>query len=108
MNLRVSFLFFLLLTLAVTTLRSAESEPVRDKFVEAQLISSHAKIAPGQTFQLGLKFTIDDTWHTYWSNPGETGKPTTLDLTPSRRIFCERSEVSCSEALCRRLQRARE
>lgn len=81
MNLRVSFLFFLLLTLAVTTLRSAESEPVRDKFVEAQLISSHAKIAPGQTFQLGLKFTIDDTWHTYWSNPGETGKPTTLDLT---------------------------
>ena len=81
MNLRVSFLFFLLLTLAITTLRGAESEPVRDKFVEAQLFSSHAKIAPGQTFQLGLKFTIDDTWHTYWSNPGETGKPTTLDLT---------------------------
>lgn len=81
MKLRLAFLSALLFSLTAPFGHSAESEPVRDKNVEAQLISSHATIAPGQTFQLGLKFTIDDTWHTYWSNPGETGKPTTLDLT---------------------------
>jgi len=58
----------------------AQSQPVRDKHAEAQLVSSHAPIAPGTPFTLGLKLTIDDTWHTYWINPGEAGKPTTLEL----------------------------
>ncbi|MEM9018002.1 MAG: protein-disulfide reductase DsbD domain-containing protein, partial [Verrucomicrobiota bacterium] len=60
---------------------AAESESIRDKHVDAQLISDHAAITPGQTFTLGLRFSIDPTWHTYWINPGETGKPTNLELT---------------------------
>ncbi|MEX2578108.1 MAG: thioredoxin family protein [Verrucomicrobiales bacterium] len=58
----------------------AQSAPVRDKNVEAQLISSHSTVAPGEPFTLALRLEIDPTWHTYWINPGETGKPTTLEL----------------------------
>lgn len=53
---------------------------VRDQNVVAQLVSDQSTITPGGEFILGLKFDIDPTWHTYWSNPGETGVPTELSL----------------------------
>ncbi len=63
-----------------TAFASAQSEPVRDKNVEAQLISTQSTIVPGKPLTLGLRLKIDPTWHTYWINPGPTGKATTLDL----------------------------
>lgn len=59
---------------------SAQSSSVRDKNVEARLVASVSTIEPGVPFTLGLHFTIDPTWHTYWENPGETGIPTSLEL----------------------------
>ncbi|MEM1441868.1 MAG: thioredoxin family protein [Verrucomicrobiota bacterium] len=58
----------------------SQSEEVRDKYVVAQLVSDQSSIKPGEPFTLGLKFTIDPTWHTYWINPGPAGKPTELNL----------------------------
>ncbi len=58
----------------------AQSTPVRDKNVEARLVASVSTIQPGVPFTLGLHFTIDRTWHTYWANPGDTGIPTSLNL----------------------------
>jgi len=58
----------------------AQSTAVRDKNVEALLISSHSTIKAGEPFTIGLQFNIDPTWHTYWLNPGETGLPTSLKL----------------------------
>jgi len=58
----------------------AQSTAVRDQNVEARLISSHGTIKAGEPFTIGLQFTIDPTWHTYWINPGETGIPTSLKL----------------------------
>ena len=51
----------------------SQSTPVRDKNVEARLVASVSTIQPGVPFTLGLQFTIDRTWHTYWANPGDTG-----------------------------------
>ena len=59
----------------------AQSMPVRDKNVEARLVANVSTIQPGVPFTLGLQFTIDRTWHTYWANPGDTGIPTSLNLT---------------------------
>ena len=59
----------------------AQSTTVRDKNVEARLVASVSVIEPGVPFTLGLQFTIDRTWHTYWANPGATGIPTSLNLT---------------------------
>jgi thiol:disulfide interchange protein len=69
------------LAILLQTPASAQSVTVRDKNVEARLISSHSTIKAGEPFTLGLQFVIDPTWHTYWINPGETGIPTTLNLT---------------------------
>lgn len=80
-SIMVSFRIFLAAAIVIGyTFASAQSEPVRDKNVEAQLISTQSTIVPGEPFTIGLRLKIDPTWHTYWVNPGPTGKPTTLDL----------------------------
>lgn len=73
--------FFVIAGFAPLANAQSQSQAVRDKNVEAQLISSHSSIQAGKEFTLGLKFKIDPTWHTYWSNPGLTGKPTIVRLT---------------------------
>ncbi len=46
--------------------------------VKARLISEARSISPGTSFWVALEFDIRDGWHTYWRNPGDSGKATTL------------------------------
>jgi thiol:disulfide interchange protein len=46
--------------------------------VKAQLISEVRSITPGASFRVALEFNIREGWHTYWRNPGDSGKATTL------------------------------
>lgn len=48
------------------------------KHVEASLVSELAVVAPGQSFWVAVRFEIDDSWHTYWRNPGDSGEPTRI------------------------------
>ncbi|MDF1825056.1 MAG: thioredoxin family protein [Verrucomicrobiales bacterium] len=75
------FYAFLAVSIFIPLSLRAQSEEVRDNYVVAQLLSEQATITAGEPFKLGLKFTIDPTWHTYWINPGETGQATKLALT---------------------------
>lgn len=47
--------------------------------VDLALLSDHRAVAPGQTFTLALRFTIDEAWHLYWHNPGDSGMPPSVD-----------------------------
>jgi thiol:disulfide interchange protein DsbD len=46
--------------------------------VKAHLISEVRSISPGTSFRVALEFDIREGWHTYWRNPGDSGKATTL------------------------------
>ncbi|MGD9966726.1 MAG: protein-disulfide reductase DsbD family protein [Hyphomonadaceae bacterium] len=46
--------------------------------VDVGLHSARAAVAPGETFHVVLRQTINDGWHTYWRNPGDSGEATTL------------------------------
>ncbi len=39
----------------------------------ADWISATAHVDPGKPLQTGIRLTVDQGWHTYWSNPGEGG-----------------------------------
>ncbi len=65
------------LLLAVVALSAAE--PPKPKFVKHRLLSEVKAIAPGQTFTVALFLDHDDTFHTYWVNPGTVGLATSLD-----------------------------
>lgn len=43
--------------------------------VRVSLLADHARVAPGQTFRVGLHFELERGWHVYWRNPGDSGEP---------------------------------
>ncbi|NNE57522.1 MAG: thiol:disulfide interchange protein [Hellea sp.] len=73
---------FIILTLSalwiwmsVTDAQASESALVDTGYVNAQLVSDHSEVAPGQTFHIALRQLMDKGWHTYWYNPGDSGEP---------------------------------
>ena len=68
-------LAFLVFAFSATNLFAA---PVKTPHVEAEIISRHNAVQPGQPIEAALRLKIIDHWHTYWRNPGDSGLPTKL------------------------------
>jgi thiol:disulfide interchange protein/DsbC/DsbD-like thiol-disulfide interchange protein len=47
--------------------------------VAVSLLSETTSIEPGASFWVGLRQRIAPGWHTYWTNPGDSGEPLTMD-----------------------------
>jgi thiol:disulfide interchange protein DsbD len=47
--------------------------------VSVALLSETASIEPGGAFWVGLRQRIAPGWHTYWTNPGDSGEAPTVD-----------------------------
>lgn len=45
---------------------------------EAVLVSEQASIQPGEPFTVALRIEMEDGWHSYWKNPGDSGEPTSI------------------------------
>jgi thiol:disulfide interchange protein len=70
-----------LVGLCVALAAPARAAPVRLGHLSAELVADHSAVAPGQTIHVALRQVIDDGWHTYWRNPGDSGEATTIDWT---------------------------
>lgn len=46
---------------------------------DGRLISEVSAIAPGEPFTVGLHLQMEEGWHSYWKNPGDSGEPTSVD-----------------------------
>ncbi len=57
---------------------AADAAPVNTGHLTAELVSEARGIAPGQTINVALIQKIQDGWHTYWRNPGDSGEPTSI------------------------------
>src|SRR5262245_25496653 len=53
----------------------ADCPPYSDEHIKVELVAEDASFAPGSEPLVGLKFTIQEHWHVYWKNPGESGLP---------------------------------
>jgi len=69
----------LLWLMAFMPVFARQSLPVDTGKVTSSLISSHDTIAAGQSFYIALRTELDDGWHIYWRNPGDSGEPMHLD-----------------------------
>ncbi|HEX9200753.1 MAG TPA: protein-disulfide reductase DsbD domain-containing protein, partial [Acidobacteriaceae bacterium] len=55
--------------------------PVKASHLTAELVSLGPAIAPGGTQEVGLVLTIDEHWHVYWINAGDSGEPPKITWT---------------------------
>ena len=46
---------------------------------QVRLLLSAETARPGETVMAGIELRMPPGWHTYWRNPGESGKPTTVE-----------------------------
>ena len=72
------FRMFCVLCLALAFAPRAAADAVRTEHVEAQIVPEQSALVPGTTTTVALRLRIDNGWHTYWRNPGDSGLPTTL------------------------------
>ncbi len=75
----IRFIFIICLWLLALPALASQSIPVDTGKVEASLVSSHDGVAPGGKFHIALRTKLDDHWHTYWVNPGDSGEPVQID-----------------------------
>jgi thiol:disulfide interchange protein len=55
--------------------------PVKAQHLTAELVSLAPSIAPGGTLQVGLVLTLEEHWHVYWINAGDSGEPPKITWT---------------------------
>ena len=52
------------------------SKAVRTDHAVLELVSERIGLVPGKTNTVAIRFELEEGWHTYWANPGDTGLPT--------------------------------
>ena len=45
----------------------------------ARLVSEVEAVQPGEPFTVALRMVMRDGWHSYWTNPGDSGQPTRIE-----------------------------
>jgi thiol:disulfide interchange protein DsbD len=63
---------------ALTLAGAVAAGPVATEHVEAELVAAKTALVPGEPLTVALRLKIENGWHTYWQNPGDSGLPTTL------------------------------
>jgi thiol:disulfide interchange protein DsbD len=67
-------------TLAASEASCGDVRAAEDgRHVTASLVAETQNVVAAQPLRLALRQQIESGWHTYWSNPGESGLPTTID-----------------------------
>lgn len=77
----------LLLSFLFLTFSSAEAI-AQDQagHIESSLLASVDTAVPGQSFEAAIHLIMDDEWHTYWKNPGDSGIPVSAAWTKPENV----------------------
>lgn len=78
----IGFVFSLLISLCAVSEAAALPQSTPDDpspHSDAELVSDVASIQPGTPFTVALRMTMEEGWHSYWTNPGDSGQPTSID-----------------------------
>lgn len=56
-------------------------QPPPAEMVQSEVITKSATYKPGVPVTVALKLTLDEAWHVYWRNPGDSGVGTEVKWT---------------------------
>lgn len=60
--------------------------PVKAQHLTVEMVSLAPSIAPGGTLEAGLVITLEEKWHVYWINAGDSGEPPKITWTLPKGI----------------------
>lgn len=75
------FAFAALVATVLPALADNVSAPVVSERVTADILTDAQILAPGASANLALRLQTAPGWHTYWSNPGDSGAATSIEWT---------------------------
>ncbi len=81
---RLAILTAALFGLALPAARApAAAEPavIAANHVRAEFVVRNERTAPGDSTEIAIRHALEDGWHTYWLNPGDSGEPPMIDFT---------------------------
>ena len=58
---------------------AASSQGKADEHAALSLVSEQDALAPGKQLWIGVRFDLQEGWHTYWTNPGDSGEPPRIE-----------------------------
>ena len=82
--LRLALLAVSLATAAAPQAARAQYEQLAgdpSPFSDAALVSEQDWIKPGVPFTVGVRLVMEEGWHSYWKNPGDSGEPIEITWT---------------------------
>jgi len=71
-------IIFLTVALLIGNTLPAGAQLIHSANVTVDMVSDVLTLAPRETFWVGLKLEMDEGWHTYWRNSGDSGMPTSV------------------------------
>lgn len=71
------FLLSFVLAALATVAHAQDADPTPHS--DARLVAGVASVAPGDAFDLALRIDLEEGWHVYWINPGDSGQPVKVD-----------------------------
>ncbi|NNU16915.1 thiol:disulfide interchange protein [Parvularcula sp. ZS-1/3] len=73
--------FLFALAAFLTAAHAQTGEAVRTGHAESRLIAETTAAVPGETLWVALAQELEEGWHVYWKNPGDSGLPLSLGWT---------------------------
>jgi thiol:disulfide interchange protein len=70
--------FYWLLLFFIGSINPVFAEEAYQAHTHVRLVSEQNAVVPGGTFWVGFDFVLDDGWHVYWQNPGDSGLSPTI------------------------------
>lgn len=67
------FICLFLILFSVSMIKIADAEPVYSAHTKADLVSDVKSVQPGKALRVALRLVMDEGWHVYWKNPGDSG-----------------------------------
>ena len=64
--------------LAIASSVLATPAQAATRYIDVELIADSVQPRPGHAALIGFRMVPEPGWHSYWSNPGEAGFPTTV------------------------------
>ena len=55
--------------------RQGSTQSPADDHVKLELVSEQDAFVSGEELLVGIRFILEEGWHTYWINPGDSGEP---------------------------------